>query len=186
MASDLFNFASPESVTGWSSIDDRVMGGASDSRLRFDRAGHAVFEGTVRLQNNGGFASIRSLAMDFGVAQASSYLLKVNSDGKRYKLNLRMDDGIDGVTYQAAFVTPAGMWTSLRLPIAQFTPTFRGQPVPGAGTLDPARVRQIGLVIADRQVGPFALELRSIHAEQGKPRDSSTRASPPLMPRTNQ
>jgi hypothetical protein len=31
--------------------------------------------------------------------------------------------------------------------------------------LDPARVRQVGLMIADRQVGTFALEVRSISAE---------------------
>jgi len=33
---------------------------------------------------------------------------------------------------------------------------------PAAG---PARVRQVGLMIADRQVGTFALEVRSISAE---------------------
>jgi len=37
--------------------------------------------------------------------------------------------------------------------------------VPGAPPLDPARVRQIGLMIADRQAGPFALAVRSIRAE---------------------
>jgi hypothetical protein len=37
--------------------------------------------------------------------------------------------------------------------------------VPGAPPLDPARVRQIGLMIADGQAVPFALALRSIHVE---------------------
>jgi hypothetical protein len=31
--------------------------------------------------------------------------------------------------------------------------------------LDPARVRQIGLLIADRQTGAFALALRSLRVE---------------------
>jgi hypothetical protein len=34
--------------------------------------------------------------------------------------------------------------------------------VAGVPPLDPARVRQMGLMIADRQAGPFALAIRSI------------------------
>ena len=165
MENGLLLFTSPDSVRGWSSIGDRVMGGVSNSRLRFDLAGHAVFEGTVRLENGGGFASVRSQTGRFGAPHASSYVIKGRSDGKRYKLNLRMGDELDGITYQAAFVMPAGIWVSLRMPIAQFMPTFRGQPVPDAAALDPGRIRQIGLVIADRQIGPFALELQSIGVE---------------------
>jgi len=37
--------------------------------------------------------------------------------------------------------------------------------VPGAPQLDPARLRQLGLTIAERQAGPFALALRSIELE---------------------
>lgn len=36
-------------------IDDRVMGGISRSTLRHDPAGHAVFEGAVSMERNGGF-----------------------------------------------------------------------------------------------------------------------------------
>jgi hypothetical protein len=44
-------------------------------------------------------------------------------------------------------------------------PSWRGRPVPDAPPLDTARLRQIGLMIADRQEGPFALALRSIAVE---------------------
>ena len=40
----------------WQPINDQVMGGLSSSGFRLDAAGWAVFEGTVSLQNNGGFA----------------------------------------------------------------------------------------------------------------------------------
>ena len=53
----------------------------------------------------------------------------------------------------------------MRLPAAGFRPTLRGRIVPGASALDAARVRQAGLMIADRQAGAFALALRSIRAE---------------------
>jgi len=165
MARELFSFESAVSVADWSAIDDRVMGGVSRSRLLHDPAGHAAFEGVVSLEHNGGFASVRSGPMDLGVPAAITYVLEVCGDGKRYKLNLSTDDTFDGVNYQVVFEPPAGTWTSVRLPLSGFRPTFRGRSVPGAPTLDPARVRQIGLMIADRQAGRFALALRSIRVE---------------------
>jgi len=165
MPRELFDFESAVSVADWSAIDDTVMGGVSHSRLRHDPAGHAVFEGIVSLEHNGGFASIRSRPMDLGVPGAAGYLLDVRGNGKRFKLNLRTDDAFDGVNYQAMFAAPAGTWILLRLPLFDFRPTFRGRSVPGAPPLDPARVRQIGLMIADRQAGSFALAVRSIRVE---------------------
>ena len=165
MSRELFRFESAASVADWSAIDDSVMGGVSVSRLRHDPAGHAVFEGTVSLERNGGFASVRSRPLALGAAGALACLLEVRGDGKRYKLNLRTDDAFDGVNYQAAFKAPEGPWTLVRLPLSGFLPTFRGRSVPGAPPLDPARVRQIGLMIADGQAGTFALALRSIRVE---------------------
>lgn len=165
MFHELFRFASAASVADWSAIDDTVMGSASRSCLRHDPAGHAVFEGVVSLAHGGGFASVRSRPMNLGVPGAVCYLLEVRGDGKRFKLNLRTDDAFDGTHYRSAIDAPAGAWALLRLPVSEFRPSFHGRSVPGAPPLDPARVRQIGLMIADRQDGPFSLALRSIGVE---------------------
>ena len=165
MPRELFRFDSLVSVADWFAIDDSVMGGVSRSRLRHDAAGHAVFEGVVSLENNGGFASVRSRPLDLAAPGAANYSLEVRGDGKRYKLNVRADDAFDGISYQARFEPAAGTWTVVRLPLSGFRPTYRGRSVPGAPPLDPGRVRQIGLIIAERQAGSFALRLRSILAE---------------------
>lgn len=165
MSRELFSFDSLASVLAWHPIDDRVMGGTSSSRLRHDPSGHAVFEGMVSLENSGGFASIRSAATDLCAPDATAYLLNVLGDGKRYKVNLRTDDAFDGVNYQTAFVAPPGAWATIRLPISMFTPTLRGQTVTDSAPLDTAKVRQIGLMIADRQAGAFALRVKSISVE---------------------
>ena len=165
MIRQLLLFDSALSVADWYAIDDAVMGGVSSSRLRFDPAGHAVFEGAVSLERNGGFASVRSRPRDFAAPGAGNYLIEVRGDGRRYKLNLRTDEGFDGVNYQAGFDAPADTWKVVKLPVSAFTPTFRGRSVPGAPPLDPAAVRQIGLMIADRQSGAFALALRGLQAK---------------------
>lgn len=103
--------------------------------------------------------------MDLRVPSANDYVLNVLGDDKRYKINLRTDDAFDGVNYQAAFVAPAGRWTSMQLSISMFIPTFRGRTVTDSSPLDPAKVQQIGLMIADRQAGTFALGVRSISVE---------------------
>ncbi|MBK6336402.1 MAG: CIA30 family protein [Betaproteobacteria bacterium] len=163
----LFRFDHEGSVAGWRAIDDAVMGGVSASRLAWADAGHALFTGVVSLAQGGGFASVRSPPADLALPGATCYLLEARGDGRRYKLNLRTDDSFDGINYQAAFAPPADGWSLLRLPIADFRPRFRGRTVDSAPPLDPARVRQVGLMIADRQPGPFALALRSIVAPCG-------------------
>ena len=175
MLKTLFDFASPQAVAGWRAIDDRVMGGVSRSQLRHDAAGHAVFEGMVSLARQGGFASVRSAPGALGAAGAQACALELRGGaGRLFKLSLFTDDGLDSVSWQAAFRAPpvgpaAGPqppsppgWTLQRLPLAAFRASWRGREVPGAPPLDPARIRQLGLVIADRQAGPFALALRRL------------------------
>ena len=155
-------FDTPEAVAAWYAIDDRVMGGVSASGMALDTKGHAVFSGSVSLANNGGFASVRSAVMASGNVGGSAYLLTVRGDGKRYKFSIRTGAEFDGISYQAALQPPAGEWTVIRLAAADFIPTWRGRVVDHLPPLDPSCAQQIGLLIADRQSGPFKLDLRAI------------------------
>lgn len=138
------------------------MGGISHRRLRHDPAGHAVFEGVVSLECNGGFASVRSSPGARGKPDAAACVIEVRGNAKQYKLSLLTDDGFDSLNYQASFTPGGDDWQTIRLPLAAFRASFRGRDVPGAPALDPARIRQVGLMIAARQAGPFALEIRRI------------------------
>jgi NADH dehydrogenase [ubiquinone] 1 alpha subcomplex assembly factor 1 len=100
----------------------------------------------------------------FGSPGTLGYALSVMGDGKRYKMNLRTEDTFDGVNYQAEFQPQAGQWIEARVPLSAFVPNFRGRPVPGAPPLNPALVRQVGLMIAGWQAGPFRLCVRRISA----------------------
>jgi hypothetical protein len=159
----LFNFADPLAVQGWRAIDDRVMGGASRSRLRADAQGHAVFEGEVSLAHGGGFASVRSPAGAFGDADARDVVIEARGIGGSFKLALFVDDGFDSPAWQSSLdPAPGPAWQRLHLPLAAFEARFRGRAVPGAPLLDARRLRQVGLLTAGRAARVFALELRSI------------------------
>jgi NADH dehydrogenase [ubiquinone] 1 alpha subcomplex assembly factor 1 len=162
MSKVLIDFADLNSANAWHAIDDRVMGGISHSTLRHDPAGHAVFEGIVSLERNGGFASVRSSPGERGQTGATACVIELRGDNKQFKLSLLTDDGFDSLNYQFSFAPTGDDWQSLHLPLAGFRATFRGREVPDAPPLDPARIRQVGLMIAARQAGPFALDVRRI------------------------
>jgi len=158
----VIDFRDPAQGQAWTSVDDRVMGGVSASQMTVTAEG-LVFSGEVSLAHNGGFASIRARPRGYDLAGATALLLRVRGDGQTYKLTLRTDDAFDGVQYQARFATQAGAWIDVGLPVADFQPTFRGRIVE-APALDPTRIRIFGLLIADRQAGPFRLVVESIRA----------------------
>ena len=159
----LFDFSEHAAADDWAPIDDRVMGGVSRSRLRHDPAGHAVFEGEVSLDRGGGFASVRSRPGAHGRPGASVCVLAVRGGaGKAFRLSLFTDDGFDRPAWQAGFRPTGDGWQTLCLPLAVFRASFRGRGLPGAPPLDPARIRQVGLLIGERQAGPFTLDIRRI------------------------
>lgn len=162
MKTPICRFDTLEAVAAWYAIDDRVMGGVSASRMVLDPKGHAVFSGSLSLVNNGGFASVRSPVIASASVGGSACLLTVRGDGKRYKFSIRTGAELDGVSYQAAFQPPAGEWTRIELAVADFIPTWRGRVLDHLPPLAVSSAKQVGLLIADRQVGPFKLDLRAI------------------------
>lgn len=90
----LFDFRNAATVDGWAAIDDRVMGGISHSRLRYDPAAHAVFEGTIPLHRNGGFASVRSSPGARGKPGAVACVIDVCGNNKQFKLSFLMVDPV--------------------------------------------------------------------------------------------
>ncbi len=159
----VIDFRDPAQVSGWNPVNDRVMGGVSTSQATATIDG-MVFSGVVSLENNGGFASIRALPCEYGLAGAIALVLRVRGDGKAYKFGMRTDEAYDGVQYQILFATQAGEWRDIRLPINEFHSTLRGRMVQ-APTLDPARIQVFGLLISDRQAGPFRLVVKSIQVQ---------------------
>ncbi len=167
MAQDLhtvIDFGSQQQKYRWRVVNDEVMGGLSRSQLTISSDGFAVFQGTVSLENNGGFASVRTESADFALTGKKGLLLKIKGDGRNYQLRVRTDQRWDGIAYRSTFTTQVGQWTTVKLDFQIFSATFRGRKVPGAPALDPGRIQQIGFLISDKQEGPFRLEIESIQA----------------------
>lgn len=154
-------------ATAWRIANDTVMGGVSTSRV--SRAGDALrFAGEVRLENSGGFASMRRAFAAGG--DAAGFLVQARGDGNRYRLRVYTRDAATGAeqwfAYYAVFDTRAGETTEAQLRWPLFTASFRGQPVPEAPPIRFADVIGLGVMItkADHRDGhgPFAIDLLRI------------------------
>lgn len=159
--------AEREQASAWSIVNDGVMGGVSSSRVQPADDG-LRFSGDVRLEFNGGFASMRRAAP--WPAASAGVRLRVRGDGNAYRLVIYTRDPASGrpqpYSYYAVF-TPsadASTWIDLRWP--QFRANFRGRAVPGAPPLVAANVIGVGVMITKDEhragQGAFVLDLAEI------------------------
>ena len=162
----LFDFTTTTNSPAWQIVNDDVMGGVSTSRFQVLTNG-AVFSGVVSLENNGGFASVRSSPIRQIVSGLDAFVVRVRGDGRRYKFTVRNDTGFDTPIYQCAFTTKRGEWQEHRLPFKDFVPTFRGRVLSDVSQLNPVKVSSVGFLISDKQDGGFKLELAWIKASAG-------------------
>ena len=159
-------FDEPAAVAGWTTINDPVMGGLSNSTVTFGDGG-LIFSGTISLDNNGGFASTRG-PQDPGIGQraagATSIGVRARGDGKTYVF--KVDSEGRPWSYIQRISTEAGVWRTYELPIGGFQAVgMRLDPAPYAPqNLDPSTVTRISIYILDKQQGPFELTVGSINA----------------------
>ena len=160
----LLDFRSPDEAQSWEVINDVVMGGISKSTMLITSHKTALFEGNVSLKNYGGFASIRTYPHDYLLGSYDGLIIRVKGDGKSYRLRLRTDDQFDGIAYQATFLTTSDKWGTVHLPFRDFIPVYRGHIITDAPSLNPAHIKRLGFMIADKQSGPFRLEIEWVKA----------------------
>jgi hypothetical protein len=154
----IFDFNSPTTSGEWVTVDDVVMGGVSKSKFIINPDGIATFSGTVSPENNGGFASARTY-IENEFKDYEGVVIRVKGDGNIYSLRFRTDINFDGISYQAKFKTESGEWKEYKIPFSDFKPTFRGNTLSNKPKLESKDIKQIGILISDKQFGKFELNI---------------------------
>ncbi|MCK0177508.1 CIA30 family protein [Mycolicibacterium sp. F2034L] len=162
----LVDLGDPSAVAAWTTVNDPVMGGRSISRVTFADGG-LVFSGEVSLENNGGFASVRSPQdAEIGRKATGAKALRVHArgDGKTYVLSVGAD--AQPWSYIQRFSTEDDVDRIYELPVGDFEPVGkRFDPAPEAPpTLDPSSIDEVSLYILDKQQGPFEIAVRALDA----------------------
>ena len=101
------------------------MGGRSKGKLYLNSEGHGVFEGSVSLENNGGFSSVRYRFKSGQLTGYSKAIIQLKGDGKEYQFRVKsnQDDYYSYITY----FTTTGDWQTIEIPLFEMYPSFRGR-----------------------------------------------------------
>ena len=155
----IVSFVEPINAFEWIVVNDNVMGGISRSRVSINPDGYMLFNGNVSLEYGGGFASVRSSYENWEIGNFDGFVIKVWGDGKSYQFRCRMGNNFNGVAYRHYFQTNNENWQEIRLPFSKFVPTYRGRILSDVTPLDPKEIRNLGLMISDKQSGNFNLKI---------------------------
>jgi NADH dehydrogenase [ubiquinone] 1 alpha subcomplex assembly factor 1 len=160
------DFAGPDTAQQWQAVNDGVMGGVSDGRLRITTERTLEFSGTLSLENNGGFASVRTKPTDLDIKAGDTIIVRVKGDGREYVLNLYTKSRRMAFSYRAPLPTTKEEWTEVAVPLADFIPTAFGRRVQGMGPVEPSQINGLGFMLADKKPGPFKLEVGWVKVQQ--------------------
>jgi hypothetical protein len=92
----LFDFIGADAAKEWQTVNDGVMGGVSEGKFKITDQKTLEFSGTLSLENNGGFASVRTKAKKLGLEKGDTLVARVKGDGREYSMNLYLNNA-DGV-----------------------------------------------------------------------------------------
>ena len=161
----LFKFDTVNAAKPWQIVNDGVMGGRSDGRFRINPAKNMEFFGTLSLENNGGFASVRARGERFGLQPGDVIVARVRGDGRQYNFNLYAQRNLGGYSYRQSFKTLKDQWVDVKMPVENFVATWRGRTFPNQ-KLDLSQVSGLGILLGDKMPGPFKLEVEWIKVEK--------------------
>lgn len=157
-ARDLFTFDAEPRSPKWQIVNDGVMGGRSQSQYRVTDEGWLEFKGTLSLENNGGFASVRLMGQAMKLASGDTLVARVRGDGRTYTLNVYDRGDFRGYSFRQTFKTKKDEWIEVEFPIDEFVATWRGRTFKNE-KLQAAKANGLGFLLGDKKAGPFQLEV---------------------------
>lgn len=121
----IFDFNNMSNLENWIIVDDVVMGGRSSSSFSLNADGFGVFKGSISLENNGGFSSVRYKFPKIKVKEYTKIRIKLQGDGKNFQFRVKASSRTY-YSYIATFST-SGDWQEIEIPLADMYPSYRGR-----------------------------------------------------------
>lgn len=154
----LLNSSIMKTENRWRIVNDDVMGGLSSSKVIFPDD-TIIFSGNVSLENNGGFASLRSPVNEYNFEDYSGIEIKIKGDGKRYSISMKETTYFTGLFYTSTFETKKDEWIKIKIPFDKFSSYYFGREVNSKKKIPLNKIKEVSLLIGDKQQGSFKTEL---------------------------
>ena len=154
----LLNASIMKTEDQWRIVNDDVMGGISSSKaiIKDDKI---TFSGNVSLDNNGGFASLRSPVKNYNFENFSGIEIKIKGDGKRYSISMKETTYFSGYFYTSSFESKKNDWTVVKIPFENFKLNYFGKETNSKQKIPLSKIKEISLLIGDKQEGTFEAEI---------------------------
>jgi NADH dehydrogenase [ubiquinone] 1 alpha subcomplex assembly factor 1 len=150
----LFDFSKDAPGEDWYILDDVVMGGQSAGTFDLSEEGYGRFKGSVSLENNGGFSSVRYRPSNFAVVPTATVRLRIKGDGKKYQFRVKSETK-EYYSYITTFET-SGDWETVELSLADMYPSWRGRKL-DIPNFDKNQLAEISFLIANYKAEDFEL-----------------------------
>ncbi|MBO74902.1 MAG: hypothetical protein CMD33_06490 [Flavobacteriales bacterium] len=148
----------------WRPLNDGVMGGLSEGRITWDEGMHWV--GQTRLENNGGFSSVRAAWGEYNLKGLRAITIRCKGKGGPFKLTMEMSQRW-WMPYAYASFEPSGEWQDHTIQAKDLTwsQAFTGdlETLPLEQSL--GSIIRLGFMKYDGTAQPFDLEVASIRFE---------------------
>jgi len=159
----LLNASNMKTENRWRIVNDGVMGGLSSSKVIVNEDNKIIFRGNVSLENNGGFASLRSPVKNYNFEKFAGLEIKLKGDGKRYSFSMKETTYFNGYFYTSSFETKKDEWIVVQIPFNQFKLYYYGKETGSNKTTPLNNIKEISLLIGDKQQGSFITEVDYIN-----------------------
>lgn len=154
-----FDFGKNQAVKKWVVINDGVMGGLSTGKVSYTN-NSMVFKGKISLDNNGGFASIRTNWGKWDLSKFSKVKMRVKTNGRKYAFFLEIDRRFYLPTYKHDVTTKKGEWEVLEFSLKDFYKSVMGKPTGDKVTNEKlSQIIRMGFILFDKKAGDFSLEV---------------------------
>lgn len=150
----IFDFNREADISAWRVVNDTVMGGRSSAKFRMSKEGHGEFTGSVSLENNGGFSSVRYRFSQMEVGSYTKLVLRLKGDGKQYQIRVKDNSG-RYYSYINYFET-TGDWEEIEIPLAEMYAYYRGYKL-DRPNFNHNTLEEIALLIGNKKEEEFHL-----------------------------
>lgn len=154
----LLNASLMKTENKWRVVNDGVMGGLSSSKA-FVEDDKIIFSGNVSLENNGGFASLRSPVKDYNFEKYNGIEIKIKGDGKQYSISMKETYYFTGYFYTTSFDTKKDEWMVIKISFDKFKLYYYGKETNSKKKIPLSNIKEVSLMIGDKQEGSFKAEI---------------------------
>lgn len=154
-----FDFGAEQGALGWRPVLDQVMGGRSTGELSVQSTS-LHFVGFVSLENNGGFASVRSPTGLYDLSMCEHVSIRYRALGLGFALTLNQHSEYYKPRYKAGLSSNNGEWQTDTIALRDFNKVRLGERLTGQPSQhELANTIRIGLISDQKAEKEFELDV---------------------------